>query len=89
MNVSDMVLPDGFTTQDDENKIVSKIFERTSATDYVAKVTALRQYSCKYADSIETILKAQKRTNPFCFQRKSERERFKNVCFNFGLFWFF
>lgn len=69
LSASDMVLPIGqFTTA---SQIVSKIFERIPQNDYKTKIKALRNYSCKYADSIETILEAKdKQKSVFVFNER-------------------
>ena len=66
LSASDLVLPIGQFTE--AHQIVSKIFERIPLTAYTEKIKALRKYSCKYADSIETILEAKnKQKSVFVF----------------------
>ena len=70
LSASDMVLPSiGSITS--AGQVVSKIFERIPPNDNKAKIKALHKYSCKYADSIETILDAkEKQKSVFVFNER-------------------
>lgn len=54
---SDMVLP--VIRYETASRTVSEIFKKIKEDDYESKLNALREYSCKYADSIKSILKAK------------------------------
>jgi len=87
LSASDMALP--ITRFTKAAEIVPEIFKGIQQNDNKAKIKALRKYSCKYADSIETILEAKdKQKSVFVFNERVNQpgglKMFALILNNFG-----